>query len=184
MPPDVTGPRHPQVAGSCWPFESLTDSFGWSALDRRSRVPPGRPEPPGAETSCVRYWVAAWTERIAGRRPRMSSIARATMRPIRTAEKAIWRIGACMSVRRRGVGLCFVIRDLRGGIFVRVTGRTRLVKTEHSFYTDEPPVNRLPDRSDPWHRPRTPNSTATPTSRSSTVRRHRTSWSSGPSRSG
>ena len=39
------------------------------------------------------------------------------------------------------------------------------------FYTGGPPVSRLPDRSDPWHRPRTPNSTATPTSRSSTARR-------------
>jgi hypothetical protein len=38
----------------------------------------------------------------------MSIIASATMSPIRAVEKATWRIGACMPVRRRTVGLCFV----------------------------------------------------------------------------
>ena len=38
----------------------------------------------------------------------MSSIARATIAPIRMAETAIWRIGACMSVRRRDGHPCFI----------------------------------------------------------------------------
>src|SRR3954453_16724863 len=62
-------------------------------------------------------------------------------------------------------------------------GQDPLVRIEQVFYTDLPPVNRLPDRSDPWHLSHTPSSTATPTSRSSMAPRHRTTWSSGPRRS-
>ena len=44
-----------------------------------------------------------------------------------------------------------------------------MVLIEHMFYTGRP-LSAGFDRSDPWRRPRTPNSTATPTSRSSTAR--------------
>ena len=106
------------------PDELLTSSIGGWALDLRSRVP-RRPEPPGAETSEIGYVLAAWTARTAGRRPRIRSIAIATMNPTRTTEKASWRIGACMPVRRREPGLCFVDRVVLDGNLVRVGGRTR-----------------------------------------------------------
>jgi hypothetical protein len=41
----------------------------------------------------------------------MSTIASAINAPIRRAEKAIWRIGACMLVRRRPAWSCFIEID-------------------------------------------------------------------------
>ena len=106
--PDVTGPRRPQSDGVPWPDESLTDSSAGRHIDHRSRAPPIVPSPQAPRRHVVRYELAAWTARTAGRRPRINSIARATMAPIRMAEKAIWRIGACMPVRRRHSGSCFI----------------------------------------------------------------------------
>ena len=94
---------------------------------------------------CSVTWPAAWTARIAGRRPRISSIARATSAPIRMAEKAIWRIGACMSVRRRRARSVFRRSStIFEGISSWRRARTDWSQTEQLFYTVEPPVSRLP----------------------------------------
>jgi hypothetical protein len=48
---DMAGPRRPQCDGVLQPDEPLTSPSDGSAHDF-ARVPPGRPEPPGAETLC------------------------------------------------------------------------------------------------------------------------------------
>ena len=49
--PVMAGPRRPQCDGVLEPDEPLTSPSDGSAHDC-IRVPPGRPEPPGAETLC------------------------------------------------------------------------------------------------------------------------------------
>ena len=70
-------------------------------------------------------------------------MARATIAPTRMAEKATWRIGACMSVRRRPRSSCFIVFRRFDGNLVRALDRTRVAKTEQMFYNSEPPVSRL-----------------------------------------
>ena len=122
--PDMTGPRRPQATGS-WCRMSCSPAQSAGGRSTIAVEAPRRPEPPGAETSEIGYVLAAWTARTAGRRPRIRSIAIATMNPTRTTEKASWRIGACMPVRRREPGLCFVDRVVLDGNLVRVGGRTQ-----------------------------------------------------------
>ena len=171
----------PPSDGVLWPDELLTSSSAGRHPDHRSREPPIVPCPQAARRHVVRYVLAAWTARTAGRRPRINSMARATIAPTRMAEKATWRIGACMSVRRRPPSSCFIVFRRFDGNLVRGVTRTWVVKREQMFYSSQPPASRLSDRSDPWHRPRTPNSIATPISRSSMGHPRPTTWSSEPS---
>lgn len=64
--------------------------------------------------------LAAWTERTAGSKTRMSAIAKPTSSALRRAAKAISRIGVCMVLRRRDAPRCFEPTDDHFEVVVRV----------------------------------------------------------------
>ena len=99
----MTGPRRPQATGSCMVgrvAHRLSD--GSAARPSQSRAGTIVPRPPGARTLCGSdQWLAAWTERIAGNRIRISPIASPTSIALRIAVRAtlvaIGRMGVCMA---------------------------------------------------------------------------------------
>ena len=89
--------------------------------------------------------LAAWTERIAGQEAEDEQHREGDHRPDPNGGEGDLA-HRCVHVGETP-SCGFVFRRYEtdfGGNFVRVTGRTGLVKTEHLFYTDEPPVSRLP----------------------------------------
>jgi hypothetical protein len=72
--------------GVLWPDELLTSSSAGRHPDHRSREPTIVPSPQAARRHVVRYVLAAWTARTAGKRPRINSMARATIAPTLMAE--------------------------------------------------------------------------------------------------
>jgi len=105
-------PPPPMRRGPAAVDEPLTSSSGRSARrPSRSRAA-GSSRGPQAPRRCLICQLRpAWAARIAGKSPMISSIARPTMAPIRRIGTTSWRRRACMPVRRRLDGSCFIAND-------------------------------------------------------------------------